>query len=453
MLFNYKTKFKTAITVFFAFITIFLSSNLIAKSDALSLEKLQEFVDVFEYIKDTYVDEIKDEELFKNAIKGMVSSLDPHSNYLEPKEQKKLEESTRGKFGGLGIVINMNENGLVEIISPIDDTPAYDAGLQPNDLIVKIDDKEVKGMSLDSAVKLMRGEPGTTITLTIARKNVNLFPVELTRAIITIDSVKGYLLNDNVAYTRISSFQQPTIKLLKEEINKLEKENKKPLAALILDLRNNPGGLLSSAVAISDLFLDDKGLIVYTKGRIPSSLVSFSSKKGDILKNKPIVVLINGGTASASEIVSGALQDHNRAIIIGQASFGKGSVQTARSLPSGYGLKITTARYYTPSGRSIQAKGIEPDIELQNIELNDVTKTFVPKKEENLTGHLENESNDKEKKDTKDKNSKKDAKEEKLSKTEENRKKQKGRELNKLYKDYFVHEALNILKGISILNK
>ncbi len=403
---------------------------------------LESFTKVFSHIKQLYVDETTNKELFNHAIKGMVTGLDPHSNYLEPKEQKDLLESATGKFGGLGIVIGMKDD-VIQVISPIDDTPAYKAGIQAGDLIVKIGDKPVRDMSLEDGVKLMRGEPGSDIQVTIVRKNKKPFVVNITREIITIISVKGYLLEKDIGYIRVSSFQNPTAKLLKDTLNKLVKENDRYLESLVLDLRNNPGGVLDSAVDIANLFIDKKGLVVYTEGRIPSSNLKFKTKPGDIMLGSPIVVLINEGSASASEIVAGALQDHKRAIVMGSTSFGKGSVQTIIDLEKGYGLKVTTARYYTPEGRSIQAKGIEPDIALKNISLeNEKEKSALgDTKESDLNGHLEVE-------DPSQMSSKEIITAQENKKAEEDKK-----AIEKLKKDYFVHEATNLLKALTVLNK
>ncbi len=403
---------------------------------------LESFTKVFSHIKQLYVDETTNKELFNHAIKGMVTGLDPHSNYLEPKEQKDLLESATGKFGGLGIVIGMKDD-VIQVISPIDDTPAYKAGIQAGDLIVKIGDKPVRDMSLEDGVKLMRGEPGSDIQVTIVRKNKKPFVVNITREIITIISVKGYLLEKDIGYIRVSSFQNPTAKLLKDTLNKLVKENDRYLESLVLDLRNNPGGVLDSAVDIANLFIDKKGLVVYTEGRIPSSNLKFKTKPGDIMLGSPIVVLINEGSASASEIVAGALQDHKRAIVMGSTSFGKGSVQTIIDLEKGYGLKVTTARYYTPEGRAIQAKGIEPDIALKNISLeNEKEKSALgDTKESDLNGHLEVE-------DPSQMSSKEIITAQENKKVEEDKK-----AIEKLKKDYFVHEATNLLKALTVLNK
>ena len=403
---------------------------------------LESFTKVFSHIKQLYVDETTNKELFNHAIKGMVTGLDPHSNYLEPKEQKDLLESATGKFGGLGIVIGMKDD-VIQVISPIDDTPAYKAGIQAGDLIVKIGDKPVRDMSLEDGVKLMRGEPGSDIQVTIVRKNQKPFVVNITREIITITSVKGYLLEKDIGYIRVSSFQNPTAKLLKDTLNRLVKENDRYLESLVLDLRNNPGGVLDSAVDIANLFIDKKGLVVYTEGRIPSSNLKFKTKPGDIMLGSPIVVLINEGSASASEIVAGALQDHKRAIVMGSTSFGKGSVQTIIDLEKGYGLKVTTARYYTPAGRSIQAKGIEPDIALKNISLeNEKEKSALgDTKESDLSGHLEIEDPSK-------------MSSEEIITAQENKKAEEDKKaIEKLKKDYFVHEATNLLKALTVLNK
>jgi carboxyl-terminal processing protease len=405
---------------------------------------LESFTKVFSHIKQLYVDEATNKELFEDAIKGMVTGLDPHSDYLKPKEQKDLLESASGKFGGLGIVIGMKDDAI-QVISPIDDTPAYRAGIQAGDLIVKIGDKPVRDMTLEDGVKLMRGEPDTNIQLTIIRKNKKPFVVNITREIITITSVKGYLLEKDIGYIRISSFQNPTAGLLKETLARLVKENDRYLESLVLDLRNNPGGVLDGAVDVANLFIDKKGLVVYTEGRIPSSNLKFKTKPGDIMLNSPIVVLINKGSASASEIVAGALQDHKRAVIMGSTSFGKGSVQTIIELKGGYGLKVTTARYYTPSGRSIQAKGIEPDIALKNISLeNEKEKSVLgDTKESDLNGHLEVEDQDPSLLSSA----------EIITAQEDKKAEEDKKAIEKLKKDYFVHEATNLLKALTVLNQ
>ncbi|MDB2590174.1 S41 family peptidase [Candidatus Thioglobus sp.] len=402
---------------------------------------LEAFTVVFSDIKQLYVDDVENKELFDNAIKGMVSGLDPHSVYLEPKEQKSLMESSSGKFGGLGIVISKKDDGI-QVISPIDDTPAYKAGIQAGDIIIKIGEKLVRGMSLEDGVELMRGEPGTDIQITVLRNNQKPFVVDITREIITIVSVKGYLLEKDIGYVRVSSFQGPTANLLKETVADLVDQNDGYLKSLILDLRNNPGGVLNGAVDVSNLFIDEVGLVVYTKGRIPSSNLKFKTEPGDIMLGSPIVVLINEGSASASEIVAGALQDHKRAIIMGKTSFGKGSVQTIIELDKGYGLKVTTARYYTPNGRSIQAKGIEPDIKLKNISLeNEEEESIVDIKENDLSGRLEQEDPSKM------------SESEIVKSQEKNQATADKKTIEKLKKDYFVHEASNLLKALTVLGK
>ncbi|MDC9714546.1 MAG: S41 family peptidase [Gammaproteobacteria bacterium] len=402
---------------------------------------LEVFTIAYSNIKRLYVEDVDNKKLFTNAIKGMVSGLDPHSVYLEPKEQKNLLESASGKFGGLGIVISKKDDAI-QVISPIDDTPAYRAGIQAGDMIIKIGNKPVRGMTLEDGVNLMRGKPGTDVKITVVRKNKKPFVVKITREIITIVSVKGYLLDDGIGYVRVSSFQKPTTDLLQETIERLIAENEGHLESLILDLRNNPGGVLDAAVDISDLFLDDAGTIVYTKSRIQNGNARFGATSGDILLGSPMVVLINEGSASASEIVAGALQDHKRAIIMGNTSFGKGSVQTILELKDGYGLKVTTARYYTPNDRSIQAKGIEPDIKLKNISLeNEKQDEIASAKESDLEGHLEVE------------NPSKLSSKEILDAQEKSKMKEDKEALERLEKDYFVHEARNLLKALVVLKK
>ena len=444
ILFNF-LKNSLFLAVFTAIISLSFQVHAKTSTEEQRLEQffndLEEFTVVFSDIKQLYVDDVDNKELFNNAIKGMVSGLDPHSVYLEPKEQKSLMESASGKFGGLGIVISKKDEGI-QVISPIDDTPAYKAGIQAGDLIVKIGKKPVRGMSLEDGVDLMRGEPGTDIQITILRKNKKPFVVNITREIITIVTVKGYILEEDIGYVRVSSFQGPTANLLKETIKKLVKENGGFLKSLILDLRNNPGGVLNGAVDVSNLFIDKAGLVVYTEGRIPSSKLKFKTERGDILLDSPMVVLINEGSASASEIVAGALQDHKRAIIMGSTSFGKGSVQTIIELDGGYGLKVTTARYYTPNGRSIQAKGIVPDIELKNISLeNEKEESIVEIKENDLAGHLEQETPDNMSAD------------EIVDSQEKIQASLDKKAIEKLKKDYFVHEATNLLKALTVLGK
>lgn len=336
-----------------------------AKPD-LPIEDLRAFSEIFGRIKSSYVEPVEDKELIENAIRGMLSGLDPHSSYLDLEGFKDLREGTSGQFGGLGIEVSM-EDGFVKVVSPIDDTPAAEAGVKAGDLIIRLDDTPVKGMSLNDAVDIMRGEPGTAIQLTIMREGEDRpITLELIRAIIKVESVRHETVEPGYGYLRISTFQSPTGESVREAISKLKSDNGGSLKGLVLDMRNNPGGVLDAAVEVSDVFID-KGLIVYTEGRIENADQRFHAKPGDMLNGAPIVVLVNGGSASASEIVAGALQDHERAIILGSKTFGKGSVQTVMPLTNDTAVKMTTARYYTPSGRSIQADGINPDIVIDNL--------------------------------------------------------------------------------------
>ena len=397
----------------------------------LPLKELRTFVEVFNLVERNYVEPVSDRTLIENAIKGMVSNLDPHSDYLPPKAFKEMQEHTTGEFGGLGMEVGMDKDGFVKVVAPIDDTPAQRAGIRSGDLIIKIDDKPVKGMTLTEAVKLMRGKPGTEVTLTIVRKGESKpLVIKLKRAIIKVKSVKQKLLEPGFGYVRISQFQIRTGSDLIEAIQKLEKQNGGPLKGLVLDLRNNPGGVLTAAVKVSDAFLND-GLIVYTKGRTADARMKFEARSGDVLDGRPIVVLVNEGTASASEIVSGALQDHHRALIAGRKTFGKGSVQTLMPLSNGAALKITTARYYTPSGRSIQATGIVPDVTIPRLKVEKVDgDDALEVHEADLKGHLDH----------------KDDKPVKGDKKADDRE-----EIRKLLdKDYELYEALNLVKGMSL---
>jgi carboxyl-terminal processing protease len=324
-------------------------------------KQLNLFGEVFERVRADYVDDVSDDTLVESAINGMLTSLDPHSNYLNTKNFTDMKVQTRGEFGGLGIEVSM-ENGLVKVVSPIDDTPAARAGLKPGDLITHLDGDPVQGMSLPEAVEKMRGPVSSEIKLTIRREGKEPFDVKLTRATIKIQSVRSHIEGDNIGYIRITSFNEQTDVGLNNAMKNLKQQaGNKQLLGVILDLRNNPGGLLDQAVAVSDAFLD-KGEIVSTRGRRSEDAQRYNARPGDIAAGLPVAVLINGGSASASEIVAGALQDHHRAILLGTKSFGKGSVQTIIPLPGHGAMRLTTARYYTPSGRSIQAKGIDPDI-------------------------------------------------------------------------------------------
>jgi carboxyl-terminal processing protease len=405
---------------------------------ALPYDELRTFAEVFGRIKSDYVEPVDDKKLLNDAIQGMLAGLDPHSAYLDAESFKEVRIDTEGQFGGLGIEVTM-ENGFVKVVSPMEDTPAAKAGLKSGDLIIRLDEKPVRGMALNEAVRLMRGKPGTEIQLMIVRGGDKPFKVTLTRAVIKIQSVKHKMLEPGYGYLRITAFQTGTEKLLNEAMHKLEAENKGALKGLVLDLRNNPGGVLNAALAVSDAFLD-KGGIVSTKGRGADAQSKSVARPGDLMHGAPIVVLVNAGSASASEIVAGALQDNKRAVIMGTKSFGKGSVQTIVPLSSGSALKLTTARYYTPADRSIQAAGIVPDIVTEE---GKVTKSEKEDRirEADLTRHLENP--EVLPTETKDKESKKD------DKTKDGKKDTSARGLPAA-DDYQLQEALNLLKGVSI---
>ncbi len=397
------------------------------EDEGLPLKELRIFANIFGRVKQDYVEPVSDRELLDHAIRGMLEGLDPHSAYLDEEHYKEIQEGTSGEFGGLGIEVGM-EDGFIKVIAPIDDTPAQKAGIQAGDLIVRLDDKPVKGMSLTDAVKIMRGKPGTKIKLTIRRSGEpKPLVFEITRAIIKQASVKSRELAPGFGYVRLAQFQAPTPKDMLRAIRKLEKKAGGRLKGLVLDLRNNPGGVLQAAVAVSDAFLNE-GLIVYTQGREKSFRMEFKAQPGDELEGAPLVVLVNEGSASASEIVAGALQDHKRAVIMGRTTFGKGSVQSIIPISGKIAIKLTTARYYTPNGRSIQAEGIEPDIVLSKVKLKELEKSALQLREADLADHLANPNGG-----SKKKKGKKDGKEEKL-----------------LEKDYELNEALNLLKGISI---
>ncbi|VAW54912.1 Carboxyl-terminal protease [hydrothermal vent metagenome] len=439
-------RYKTVLVMVFGIfvgVSVSLTSSVLAdkkaaESTGLPLNELRNFSDIFARIKTDYVEDVDDKTLLENAIRGMLTGLDPHSTYLNPDEYKELKIGTTGKFGGLGIQVGM-EDGFVKVISPIDDTPAYRAGLESGDLIIRLNEKSVKGMTLNDAVKIMRGDPGTDITLTVIREGADKpLPFTVTRDIISVKSVKSRILEPDYGYVRISNFQSKTARDLVSEISKLKKQNKNELKGLVLDLRNNPGGVLSAAADVSDAFINN-GKLVYTKGRINNSEFEFNAKPGDIMNGLPLVVLINGGSASASEIVAGALQDHRRAVVMGSKSFGKGSVQTIQELRSGGAVKITTARYFTPSGRSIQGEGITPDIVLDRYEIKDTEDNAAFRiKESDLNGSISNP--------TKSQEAIKKAEEEGKKDAQENPK-------IKASDDFQLFEALVLLKGLSILAK
>ncbi|MFY9258927.1 MAG: S41 family peptidase [Gallionella sp.] len=424
----------------------------------LPVEELRAFSDVFGRIKSDYVESVSDKKLIAGAINGMVSGLDPHSSYLDAEAFKELQVGTQGEFGGLGIEVGM-EDGLVKVISPIEDTPAFLAGVKSGDLIVKLDDTLVKGLTLNEAVKKMRGKPGSKIVLTIIRKDVpKPLLITLSRAVIKVQSVKPKLIEPGYAFIRVTQFQEHTTENLGAALEKLFKENKGEMKGLVLDLRNDPGGLLNGAVGVSAAFLAKDALVVYTEGRTADAKMRLTAKpedylrgegSKDVLKNLPaeaktvpMVVLVNGGSASASEIVAGALQDHKRAVIMGTQTFGKGSVQTILPLGNNTAVKLTTARYYTPGGRSIQAKGIVPDIIVEDPATSAFDNAFRLR-EADLDKHLMNDKQPEEKADRKKSASPADSK--------EDGKKPDFAEFGSK-NDYQLNQALNLLKGMQILH-
>ena len=429
----------------------------------LPVEDLRIFAEVFGKIKADYVEEVADKKLLTEALNGMLAGLDPHSTFLDEDHFKEMQQGTAGEFGGLGIEVGM-EDGFVKVISPIEDTPAFKAGLQSGDLIIKLDDKSVKGMTLNDAVKLMRGKPGTTINVQILRKGKDTpFDVKITRAQIKSQSVKAKLIQEDYGYLRVTQFQERTGEDVAKSINKLFAENKKPLNGIILDMRNNPGGLLNAAVAVSAAFIPEGELVVYTEGRakdskmhltaIPENFIrdpkgnNYISKLPPEIKKTPMVVLVNNGSASASEIVAGALQDHKRALIVGTKSFGKGSVQSILPMNNGTAIKLTTARYFTPKGRSIQAKGIDPDIIVED------GFSGLMSREADLNNRLSNPEENKQ-----DKSESTESNTDEKNNTSESSKSDNGAEALKNFKpvefgtddDKQFQEALNILKGIDM---
>ena len=450
-----------------AIIGILISINLPVfadktKSTNLPIDELRTFAEVFGKIKSDYVEPVEDKKLINEALNGMLSGLDPHSTFLDKDSFKDLEQGTSGEFGGLGIEVGM-EDGFVLVISPIEDTPAYNAGLKSGDLIMKLDSTSVKGLTLNEAVKLMRGKPGSSIILQVFRKGIDSpFDLKVTRAQIKTKSVKAKLVEPNYAYIRVTQFQERTGEDLAIALKKLRAENKFAFNGIILDIRNNPGGLLNSSVAVSAAFLKEGDLVVYTEGRAPDSKMNLTTSPENFVKNDPdknnflkdlpvdikdtpMVVLINNGSASASEIVAGALQDHKRALIVGTRSFGKGSVQSILPMMNGTAIKLTTARYFTPNGRSIQAKGIEPDVIVEDGMGN------LAIREIDLNNRLSNPEDS----ETKSKETKPDLKEVKDGPTSD------GPEALRNFKptkfggenDKQFIEALNILKGIDLYQK
>lgn len=443
--------------------------------EPLPIEDLRAFTEIFGKIKSDYVEPVADKKLITEAINGMLSGLDPHSSYLDNEAFKEMQVGTQGEFGGLGIEVGM-EDGFVKVVSPIEDTPAFKAGIKSGDLIIKLDDTPVKGMTLNDAVKRMRGKPGTPITLTIMRKGeAKPIVTTLNRAVIKIRSVKHKLVEPDYGYIRITQFQEHTGETLIAALKDLEASNKGPVKGLVLDLRNDPGGLLNTAVGVAGAFLKPNQLVVYTEGRTEDAKMRLTNSREHYLrhgdkdylkdlpawaKTVPMVVLVNGGSASASEIVAGALQDHKRALVIGTQSFGKGSVQTILPLANGTAIKLTTALYYTPNGRSIQAKGITPDIVVEEATVsqsnNGTAKLDV--READLAGHLSNGNKAKDK--GQDKAPAKDGAPEKAPAApdtgtdkdpDEEVKLEPGEIVSK--KDYQFNQALILLKGLHLLGR
>ncbi len=359
-----------------------------AAPPALPFEELRAFTEILERVRHDYVEPVDDRKLLESAVRGMLAGLDPHSSYLDREGYREMQVGTTGEFGGLGIEVGQ-EDGFVKVISPIDDTPAARAGIRAGDLIVRIDDTPTKGLGLADSVKLMRGSVGSSVKLTVVRAGEDKpLEITLTRDVITVRSVKSRALEPGYGYVRITQFQSRTAGYLREQLATLKQAGGGRLKGLVLDLRNNPGGVLSGAVEVADAFLDS-GLIVYTEGRESGSRQNFQAGAGDLIDGVPLVVLVNGGSASASEIVAGVLQDQRRAVIMGTRTFGKGSVQTIMPLADGTAVKLTTARYYTPSGRSIQAQSIEPDIRVDAVRVTGVEAADTVK-EADLAGHLNN---------------------------------------------------------------
>jgi carboxyl-terminal processing protease len=451
--------------IFGAAISLNFSAIADREPEPLPIEDLRAFTEIFGKIKSDYVEPVEDKKLITSAINGMLSGLDPHSAYLDAEAFKELQVGTQGEFGGLGIEVGM-EDGFVKVVSPIEDTPAYKAGVKAGDLVIKLDDTPVKGMTLNDAVKRMRGKPGTDITLTIVRKGeTKPLTITITRAVIKIKSVKYKLVEPDFGYVRITQFQEHSGENLVAALKDMDHQNKGPLKGLILDLRNDPGGLLNTAVSVAGTFLKPGELVVYTDGRTEDAKMRLTNSRENYLrmgesdylkdlpawvKTVPMVVLVNGGSASASEIVAGALQDHKRALIVGTQSFGKGSVQTILPLNNGTAIKLTTALYYTPNGRSIQAKGITPDIV---VEEGTVTSSGdnngLEIHEADLEKHLTNGQDTGEEagaKEGKPKPTKKD------DRSKQQDKEQPEREIVRK-NDYQFNQALTLLKGLSLLQE
>ncbi len=396
-------------------------------STPLPLDQIQTFAEIFTRIKANYVEPVTDEQLLEYAIEGMLSGLDPHSVYLKDDRYEDLSEGTSGSFTGLGMEVVM-EGGFVKVIAPIDDTPAANAGIQSGDLIIRMDGKTVSGLSLQEATDAMRGAPGTKITLTILRESEpEPFEVELTRAVVRLSSVKRRSLSDQIGYLRVTQFQIATAETFRKELKQLMQKD--DFSGLILDMRNNPGGLLTSAISIADIFIEE-GTIVSTRARNAENEQVYTATPSDLIEGKPLILLINGGSASAAEIVAGALQDHDRALILGTDSFGKGSVQTVLDLGEREAIKLTTARYYTPDGHSIQAQGIEPDVIVEPRRFSEEEEGFKRLKENDLPGRLDNDDQ---------------------QVTEKEKLSEETQAL--LARDYQLNEAFNLIKGLVLFQQ
>ena len=442
--------FAMVVAVLVAFIAISSQRHCSAEGKGSDYESIELFTDVMAIVKKSYVEEVDTKKLIYGAINGMLSSLDPHSSFMPPDTYKEMKIDTKGAFGGLGIEISIKD-GVLTVISPIEDTPAFKAGIKAGDQILKIDEKFTKDLNINDAVKRMRGLKGSKVVLTIMREGFDKpkeFP--LVRDIIQVKSVRSTLMDGGYGYIRIAQFQEKTDDDLGKALKALKEQNKGDLKGLVLDVRNDPGGLLDQAVRVADHFVQEGQMIVYTEGREKDSKMQFTAKSGGKEPGYPIVVLINGGSASASEIVAGALQDHKRAIVMGTQSFGKGSVQTIIPLSDDSGLRLTTARYFTPKGRSIQAKGITPDIVVERVELpkeSAAKKDGMHLREKDLENHFEVEDKSPAdgdakgtKKEEKKEDKKDDKKDERTQKLEEN-----------LKNDYQAMRALDLLKGWDLI--
>jgi carboxyl-terminal processing protease len=414
--------------LFFSILFVSLDNVSAQNNRQETYKQLNLFGDVFQRVQEQYVEEITDKELIESAISGMLQSLDPHSSYLSPESYKDMQVKTKGTFGGLGIEITM-EGGFVKVVSPIDDTPAANAGMQPGDLIIGINGESIKGLTINEAVSRLRGPVKSKITITVVRGEKDPFDVEIIRDVIKIRSVKHEIIN-NIGYVRLTTFSDTTTSGMENSINEIKKELGDKFQGLILDLRNNPGGLLNQSISVTDAFLN-QGEIVSTQGRKSDDTSRVFAKKGDIINGKPLIVLINSGSASASEIVAGALKDHARAIIVGTRSFGKGSVQSIIPLPGNGAMRLTTARYYTPSGVSIQAKGIEPDIKVEAGITNLKKEGLERGREENLRGALDKKNS--------------------TTKTEDN-KKSEITPSEKLLQDNQISRAVDLIRGIHLFS-